>query len=268
MNQIIKKRFPAAIALAAFLAADAAFAAEPLTISLKDWTGRGFPPDLVNYTIEMPKDSGKNLRVLDAAGKMVPVQVMPAKDGTATLAFVAEIAPGGTSTYTLRNNGQGPAAPAAVSATRDGEVLVLANQSLAIKTPAPQEKSFEPPIAADSLPAPLLAFRGPDGIWKGEGKILHKRPVKKFAVAQGADGPVFVEIRYRLDYAEGGYYQATIRVIDRLPFALVREEYDLGLETDTDFSDYLLNYAHGGSVPGTAYGVSPFFRNSTATADE
>ena len=39
------------------------------------------------------------------------------------------------------------------------------------------------------------------------------------------------------------------------------------LATDTDVSDYLLNHAHVGSVPGAAYGVSPFFRISTATSD-
>ncbi|MBL4930156.1 pyridoxal phosphate-dependent aminotransferase [Fuscibacter oryzae] len=39
------------------------------------------------------------------------------------------------------------------------------------------------------------------------------------------------------------------------------------LATDTDVSDYLLHHAHVGSVPGAAYGVSPFFRISTATAD-
>ncbi|WP_333814784.1 pyridoxal phosphate-dependent aminotransferase [Tabrizicola sp.] len=40
------------------------------------------------------------------------------------------------------------------------------------------------------------------------------------------------------------------------------------LTNDADVSDYLLNQAHVGSVPGAAYGVSPFFRISTATADE
>ncbi|MBL9075467.1 pyridoxal phosphate-dependent aminotransferase [Tabrizicola sp.] len=40
------------------------------------------------------------------------------------------------------------------------------------------------------------------------------------------------------------------------------------LANDADVSDYLLNHAHVGSVPGAAYGVSPFFRISTATADE
>ncbi|MCA0203193.1 MAG: pyridoxal phosphate-dependent aminotransferase [Proteobacteria bacterium] len=39
------------------------------------------------------------------------------------------------------------------------------------------------------------------------------------------------------------------------------------LTDDTDVVAYLLNAGHVSSVPGAAYGVSPFFRLSTATAD-
>lgn len=39
------------------------------------------------------------------------------------------------------------------------------------------------------------------------------------------------------------------------------------LESDQDVVDFLLNVAHVGAVPGSAYGLSPFFRISTATAD-
>ncbi|WP_417628577.1 pyridoxal phosphate-dependent aminotransferase [Pararhodobacter aggregans] len=39
------------------------------------------------------------------------------------------------------------------------------------------------------------------------------------------------------------------------------------LTNDTDVVAYLLNAGHVSSVPGAAYGVSPFFRISTATAD-
>jgi len=217
--------------LATLLAAlaGAALAAESQTITLTDHTGRGFPPDLVTYTI----DAGITPRVLDADGKPVPVQITPSEGGKATLSFVAELAPGGAATYTLRTDG--PTAPAAVSAKKGRNTLVLANQSLAVKVPALQEKTFKKPVAADTLPAPILAFRGPDGKWKGEGKLLFKRLVKKFTVAETANGPVFCEVRYRLDYDEGGWYEATVRVTDRAPFAKVTEAYDLGVETDTDF---------------------------------
>ncbi len=40
------------------------------------------------------------------------------------------------------------------------------------------------------------------------------------------------------------------------------------LHDDVAVSDYLLAEAHVGSVPGSAYGLSPFFRISTATSDE
>lgn len=39
------------------------------------------------------------------------------------------------------------------------------------------------------------------------------------------------------------------------------------LANDADVVDYLLNHAHVGAVPGAAYGLSPFFRISTATSD-
>jgi aspartate aminotransferase len=40
------------------------------------------------------------------------------------------------------------------------------------------------------------------------------------------------------------------------------------LTDDVAVSNYLLAEAHVSSVPGAAYGLSPFFRISTATSDE
>ena len=208
-------------------------ASEPLTVTLKDWTGRGFAPDLVNYTIPTPADGGKSLRVLDAAGKSVPVQLTPGTNGQATLSFVAEIPANGTSTYSIRTDGQGPAAPAAVSATRDGDALILANQLLAVRVPFPMEVTYDRPETAE-LPAPILAFRGPDGAWRGAGSMVHQT-VKAVHITQTANGPVFTEVHYRLDYAGGGFYAATIRVTDQAPFAQVSEEYELGVSANAHF---------------------------------
>ncbi len=227
-------------------------AAEPQTVTLKDWTGRGFPPDLVTYAIPAQADGGRNLRVLDAAGQSLPVQFTPGDkgkalrpdSGQATLSFVTALPPNGTAVFTVRADGPSTSsgqAKAAVSATKDGDALVLANQFLAVKVPAPMDKTYDKPVAADTLPAPLLAFRGPDGSpstglgagWRGSGSIVHQQPVKAIRIEKIADGPVFTEVHYRLDYAGGGYYAATIRVTDRAPFAQVTEEYDLGATTNT-----------------------------------
>ena len=219
----------------AFLLAASGRAAEPQTVTIRDVTGRGFAADLVNYTISSQADGGGSLRVIDADGKPLPVQVTPGEQGKATLSFVTAVPPGGTSAYTIQRGAAGPVAAPAVSAVVEGDALVLGNQLLAVKVPAPQEKTFEKPVPADTLPSPVLAFRGPDGGWRGAGSLLLKRPVKKCSVTQTARGPVFVEIRYRLDYEGGGFYAARVRVTDRVPFAEVREEYDLGIEADTDF---------------------------------
>lgn len=207
--------------------------ADATPVTLRDCTGRGFAPDLVNYTIDTPRDGGKGLRVVDSAGKPIPVQLTSGEGDKTTLSFVAEVGANATSTYKIQQGGL--VAPAAVSIKKDGKALVLANQLLAVKIPAPQATIFKTPVAAHTLPAPILAFRGPDGTWKGAGRLLLKRAVKSLTVEETASGPVFVETRYRIDYAEGGYYQATVRVTDRAPFAEVREAYDLGIETDTDF---------------------------------
>ncbi len=232
----------------------AAFAAAPVALEgkdtrrivLKDWTGgRGFAPDLVNYTIDMPADGGRSLRLFDGEGVPLPVQVTPAGQGKATLSFVAEVPAKTNMNYWLHTDGQGTVAVPAVSVVKEGETLTLTNQLLAVKVPAAQEKTFDKPVTADTLPSPILAFRGADKTWKGEGKLLSKRPVKKFTVARTAEGPVFCAIRYRLDYEGGGWYEATVRVTDRSPLAEVREEYDLGQVAEKNAEFWQLDLSKG-----------------------
>jgi hypothetical protein len=214
-------------------------AAEPQVITLKDWTGRGFSPDLVNYSIPAPADGGKKLRVLDSAGVSLPVQITPGEkgqgQGQATLSFVASLPAGGESVYKVSTESTAQAAKPAVSLTKEGDTLVLANQQIAVKVPGSLEKTYDKPVPADTLPAPILAFRGPDGAWRGAGSILTKRAVSKISITQVATGPVFVETKYRLDYAEGGYYEASVRVTDQAPFAKVTEEFDLGVSANANF---------------------------------
>jgi hypothetical protein len=89
------RKQPAWAVIATLLATLAAHAAVPQTVTLKDRTGRGFAPDLVNYTIPAPADGAKGLRVLDAAGQSLPAQFTPGDTKTATISFVAAIPPGG-----------------------------------------------------------------------------------------------------------------------------------------------------------------------------
>ena len=85
---------------------------------------------------------------------------------------------------------------------------MLANSLLAVKVPAMQEKTFAAPVAANTLPAPILAFRSAEGGWKGTGKVLATRPVKAFSLRLKAQGPVFCEVCYELQFAAGGFFRA------------------------------------------------------------
>ena len=96
-----------------FLLAASGRAAEPQAVTIRDVTGRGFAADLVNYTIDAPADGGGSLRVVDADGKPLPVQVTPGEQGKATLSFVAAVPAGGTSAYTIQSGAAGPAASGA-----------------------------------------------------------------------------------------------------------------------------------------------------------
>ncbi|MCL1857233.1 MAG: hypothetical protein FWF84_06325, partial [Kiritimatiellaeota bacterium] len=51
------------------------------------------------------------------------------------------------------------------------------------------------------------------------------------------------ETLYRVEYAEGGFYEAIIRVADQVPFALVTERYDVGEDSRDDF--WTLNLTKG-----------------------
>ena len=106
---------PSVSRFCAFLLAADGSAAEPQAVTNRDVTGRGFAADLVNYTIDAPADGGGSLRVIDADGKPLPVQVTPGEQGKATLSFVAAVPPGGTSAYTIQGSAAGPAAAPAVT---------------------------------------------------------------------------------------------------------------------------------------------------------
>ncbi len=200
------------------------------TFTIKDYTGRGFAPDLVNYAITVkPRDIPK-LRLVDKLGQPVPCQVsLPDSTGQATLSFVTALPANSNVTFTLTRDGSGPVTNGGVQVQTEGKTLMLANTMMAVRVPAPVEKTFKTPVLASTLPAPILSFRsGAAGPWLGAGKVLSSRKVKAWRVKLLTPGTVFADAAYELDYDGGGYYRAVVRVVDQVPMATVTEEYDLG----------------------------------------
>ncbi|MHB9133893.1 MAG: hypothetical protein ACYDBB_22735 [Armatimonadota bacterium] len=214
------------------------------TITLTDYTGRGFAPELVQYDLHVTRGQAAKLRVYGADGTVLPAQVStPDKAGLATLSFVTDLPPNGTIRYLVRDDGKGKAPISSVTVAKEGAAQVLANGLFGVKVPATTEQKFKQPVAAKTLPAPILAFRIGTGAWLGGGTQLSARPVSAYRVKLVANGPAYTEVRYELDFANGSYYHANIRVVDRMPVALVREEFDMKEGNTPDAWE--LNVTHG-----------------------
>ena len=203
-------------------------------LSIKDYTGRGFPPDLVHYKLKTRKGIRK-LRLFDAQGKSIPMQVSAADgDGMATVSFVTRIASNATATFTLQDDG-GAKPKGGVQIARSGKNLEFSNALLSVRLPGETKRKLKKPVAASTLPAPILAFRSGAGRWLGAGRQIEAKLVKKFTVKLVDSGPVYAELLYEIQWADGGYYRASIQVIDQVPLVKVREEYDLGKLDGTQF---------------------------------
>ena len=201
--------------------------ANETSIVLKDYTSRGFAPDLVSYRVAVPKGGVDHLSLQGPAGQPVALQVSaPVSNGIATISFVAELPANTGVTYRVRDDAAGPRAPVALKVTRSTDGVVLENGLFGIRLPALTNQKFAKPVPANSLPAPIQAFHNGAGPWLGAGRILTTRPVSGVRVELLAEGPVYATVRYELTFPNGGYYRATIQVIDRVPVAKVREEFD------------------------------------------
>jgi hypothetical protein len=168
------------------------------TVAIRDWTGRGFAPEVIGY--DVPVAGAEKLRVAGPYGKALPVQLATgaAKD-RAILLFPADLPRDATVAYKVSNAGEVGPAEAGVKA--DGDALVLWNALLAVRVPKPQERNG---VACKDLPAPILAFQSAGGAWRGVGKVVGEAKAEAFRVIQAAAGPVRAEVRYEIDYAGGG----------------------------------------------------------------
>jgi len=194
---------------------------------INDFTGRGFPPDLITYGL---KGSGTNwdaLRIFDTDGKQIPSQVRTNDaDGERALQFVAALPADGSLNYTVRDSG-GARVAGNVKIQKHGKDLVLGNSLFKLRVPGETNQTFNPPVPVATLPAPILAFENSSGQWLGASSILSQKKVKSFRVKL-VQGTVCAELAYEILWADGGFYRARVQVIDQVPLAKVYGEYDTG----------------------------------------
>ena len=211
-------------------------AAERL-LTIKDYTCRGFAPDLVQYRVDgLDSKQAAGLRLFDATGQSLPIQWMADPAGKGGLAgFVATLPHDESVTYRLTDSGTGPVGVGQLTVTAAKDKTVLGNGLFSVTLPAVVDQSYDTPVKADTLPAPILSFTSGGSGAMGTSKMATSRLVKRRHVWLAAQGPVYADAMYELTWAEGGFYRCRVRVIDGVPLAQVMEEYDLGKLDGSDF---------------------------------
>lgn len=219
-------------ALALVVTPTAAARAAERSLTIRDYTWRGFAPDLVRYRVSADAGRAKDLRVFDATGAAVPVQWeadASGKGGGGTIGFVTALPVDAAVTHRLEDGGRGPAPRGTLAVTPAGQDgTALATSLLSVTVPAAANRAFDPPVKASTLPAPILSFTSGGSGPMGASAVLTHRPVKRLRTWLSAQGPVYADAWYELTWADGGFYRCRVRVTDGVPLARVTEEYDLG----------------------------------------
>ncbi|MCL1857120.1 MAG: hypothetical protein FWF84_05740, partial [Kiritimatiellaeota bacterium] len=252
------------------------------TFAVREWINRDWPRTLLNYDIEAAPGefvAGKT-ELVDGEGQAVQHQVTVVEahdDGSiakARVSFYAALAKGSEGAYTLRSAESPTEFPDRVTAHEDvrppsenveGERprephLVVESAEAGVSVPAPCVTVFDPPVAASEVPAPILGFRLADGRWAGKGWIETDSKVTRFSQTVVADGPLYKEYAYRLEFAPSHlqpshlqpYYAVRVRVEAELPMVYVSEEYDLcEMNAARDF--FVLSLSEGWTPDTTLY---------------
>ncbi|MHB9132640.1 MAG: hypothetical protein ACYDBB_16345 [Armatimonadota bacterium] len=121
---------------------------------------------------------------------------------TARIAFITDLAPLATDTYTLHY----ATAPGQVRAASDLQVetranmLVLTTSKFGIQL-LNGEKAYTPPAPASDVPGPVLGLRLADGAWVGSSCLYGTRKITGYTAKLEESGPVFglATVRYTFD---------------------------------------------------------------------
>jgi hypothetical protein len=243
---------------------------------------RDWPRSLVTYQREFPQAAARldDVRLVDAAGKEQPCQlwrVAQHPDGSiasARISFFAQLGKAGQFQYELR-----PGTPAvssgAPTARREGDYLILDNGVVALRMPKPGKVGFEAPRSMsreatgtqqNGLPGPIQGVRLVDGRWVGGSEFVAVLPEQApkatgYTCRISEQGPLFIEAVIRYDFAGGGWYQFSVRLLAGDPAVRLDEQFDLG--EPGSMWDYQMVVTLGGGetgagwTPDSVYWISP-----------
>ena len=185
-------------------------------------------PELVRYRIDPKQFPPRNRELLGPDGNAVPFQI-----NEGMLSFVAGLAKGQTVEYKLQASNKDRSRENSTLALKEaGNLLEIANDRIAVRVPAPQEKTLSKPTLASEVPAPLAGFKRQGHDWIGGSHFQGERKILSYAFRMIEEGPASMEYEARYRFTPAGEYACRIQVVNGLPYALVTEEFDFGSMTD------------------------------------
>ena len=233
-------------------------AASTVTFSYHEALKRDWVHEVLNFRVKVPKLDCElaTMYVTDEAGAVVPAQVSDPEfqeeraEIPVTVTVLANFAPDETRTWTLHcGEKTKPAAPATdMKAAEEADSYVLSNSQIALRV-ARGEKRFGTAIAADKVPAPLLAVRGPSGKWIGKGWLESTQKLTGYRAVLTHDGALFKRVKAEYWFEQGRYTcYLTLRTGEDVVH--VREEFDLG-DPSPDRKDNFCFSLYPGLQPDT-----------------
>lgn len=165
-----------------------------------------WPRTLLSYPVRFaPGTDLAKLVLKDAAGKPVPVQWSQVMAESATLNFFGDLPSGAERNFTL-----------------EAGTPASAPKFDAIQLRLPEARGFAP---GETVPGPFAGLRIGDGGWIGESVIKSpKLAVKSLKRATLENGPLFRTEQLSYEFANGGVYRVTLRIVAGYDFFDFDEE--------------------------------------------
>jgi len=119
------------------------------------------------------------------------------------ISFVVDLAPLAADTYRVVYGTQPAkveAVPTDLRVERGDGMVELTTGLFGVRLLA-GERTYDTPVPASEVPAPLIAMRLADGAWFGGSRMYGPTKIKSYTARLIAEGPVFAEVAFRYVYA-------------------------------------------------------------------
>jgi len=214
-------------------------AAQPKTVTIRDYIGVDWQEELVHYTLEFPRgelSGAATAKVETADGTALPCQVSDIvrhQDGSVrsfNVWFFADVPANAAVSYTITPGAKGP--------QEAGVAVKTTAESIELTTDAPRKigirltggaKEYNWPVPAQQVPGPIQALLLPSGGETGKGHFEVPFLVKSYKAEVTATGPLFAEARIHYLF-DTGYWTFKARVLKGCPVIIIEEELDNGFE--------------------------------------